>query len=271
VTYLAEESSVESGRPIELYEITLGTTTYRWTSGGQNVEVAGYNWIAVPGSISRSDVTVGLETRTAVMVVTVRGDNPFCQLFTTNAPSEMPELKIHSVHWGDIGDVVTLWEGEISEIEWINDTAEARIIARTFDGALDTPTPRHDAGILCTAMLYDGLCQVARSSHQFDGTASSVSGDTLVVSGLDTSKGVGWATAGEIIFGDERRIILDHSATDTLTLGSPFLEDPTGESVTVHAGCAHTIQVCNTKFSNKVNFQGKPYVPLRDVHRDGIS
>jgi len=269
VSYVVEESSAESGRPIELFQITLGSDVFRYTSAAEDITADGNDWNAIP--IFRGEIELGSDARGNPLTVTVGGDNQFAQNFVENAPPHMPEIEIFSVHFGDISDVSKIWEGEITEIVWVDDAAFAQIIARPPEAGLDSRTPRRDSGALCPYMLFDTQCTVSEASHKYDGIAGSVSGNTLTVSGLDAAKLVGWATAGKIVFGNDYRVIVAHTATDTLELGSPLNEDPTGETVSVYAGCDHTLATCNSKFSNAANFGGRPYVPGRDINESGIS
>lgn len=269
MAYNDHEGSAAGGEPIDLYRITLGSEVFRFTSAAEDVVAAGETWLAYPG-VEADVFELGEEAQDQSREVAVYGDHPFIQRFSPGSPSETPVLEVLQVHYSDLSDERRVWEGEVVEVVWREESAVAAIIARPREAAFDTRTPRRDAGALCPYMLYDTQCTVARSSFQYDGTAGSVSGTSLTVSGLDSSKGVGWATAGECIFGDERRVVMAHTATDTLELDSPFLEDPTGSTVTVHAGCDRTIATCASKFSNDINFGGDHLIPTRDITQTGI-
>jgi uncharacterized phage protein (TIGR02218 family) len=271
VSYLTEEQSAESGRPIELVRITLGSAVYRYTSAAEDIVVEGDTWNST--EIDRDRTEEGAEVQDSKFSIRLPGDNQFAQQYELSAPSEVAVLEVLSVHFGDATDPLEIWAGEIVEVEWVEDTAWVVLSARPIEGAMDASIPKYDSGVLCPYMLYSTKCGVSRASHQYSNVAGSVSGDTLTVSGIDASKGVGWADGGDVWFGDEKRVVLRHTATDTLQLGSPFLDDPTGETVTVYAGCDHSLDGahgCDSKFSNSVNFGGKHYVPVKDVWRNGV-
>jgi uncharacterized phage protein (TIGR02218 family) len=269
--FQTEDASVESGRPLELYKITLGSEVFRITSAAEVVNADGQTWLPHPG-IERDNITLGSEERGQQKSFTLYGNHPFVQRFTTGAPSLMPTIEVFQVHAGDLTDVQRIWEGEITEIAWRDNAAIAVISARSYAAALDSRTPRRDAGALCPYMLYDSQCGLAEASFKYSNTAGGVSGNTMTVSGLDASKGVGWATAGKIVAGNEVRVILAHTATDTIELGHAFQNDPTGLTVDVFAGCDHTLATCaSAKFGdNSINFGGNPYVPTKDIQRHGI-
>jgi uncharacterized phage protein (TIGR02218 family) len=265
MSYLAEEQSVESGRPIRLFRITMGSQVFRYTSAAEDVvNVAGADWAALP--IQSEEFTLGSEDREQQKAFTVPGDEPFVQNFVTSAPSQVPIIEVLEFHFGDASDPITRWRGEVVEVMWLENGAWCSIVARPPEAGLEGSFPRMDDGLLCPYMLYDSKCQVAEASFTFAGTASAYNGGTVVVSGLDASKGVGWARSGKlrVVATGEVRMILDHTATDTLRLGSPFPSNINGLSVQVLAGCDRLLATCHTKFANAINFGGKPYMPLKD-------
>lgn len=271
MSYLNEEQSVESGRPIELYLFTLGADEQRYTSAAESITVLGETWTPLP--IERTSIKASRNDRSAKIDIAVPGDETFVQNFASGAPSEMPTVAIWRLHFGDSTDVVKLWNGEVVELTWVDDSAICKISTRPIEGAFDARIPRFDAGTVCPYMLYDADCGVAEASHQYVGTVSSPSGAEITVSGVDTGLGgVGKANAGKVrLSNGEVRVVLQHTATDTLELGSPFNEDPTGLSCTVFKGCEHTAAYCDSEFSNLINYGGRPEAPIKDPWTTGVN
>ncbi len=276
--YLTEEGSTESGRPIELYRFTSGATISRYTSAAESISAApptegAQTWLPVTG-IERAALSLNVQDRGKQKSVTLAGDDPVVQLFNPIAPSEEPTVEIFRLHFGDVSDVRPIWRGEIVEVVWGVDTGTARVVARPPEGALDATIPRQDSGIVCPYMLYDPDCKVAEASFTFNGSVSSPTGNFITVSGLDVgTTGPGWATAGKVRVGNEVRVILAHVATDLLELGSPFRENVNGQSCAVLAGCSRLLndgQGCEPKFTNRLNFGGNAFVPLKDIRRSGV-
>jgi len=139
----------------------------------------------------------------------------------------------------------------------INDAFDKEIPERTFQAA-------------CNNVLFDPDCKVVPASYLYTDTISAIVDNVVTVDGLAAAKGNGWATGGYTCFGvlDYRLILLQSG--DDCTLVLPFHEDVLTESVTVYAGCNHSIAVCESKFSNEDNFGGCPYVPTKDIFRTGI-
>lgn len=51
---------------------------------------------------------------------------------------------------------------------------------------------------------------------------------------------------------------------DTVSVHIPFRVATVGSSINVYAGCPHSIDFCNRKFLNAVNFGGFPQVPTNN-------
>lgn len=269
MTYDAEETGVESGRPVELYEIRLGIETFRYSSGEDDIVVSGNTWEALP--LQRGNIPISPEARTQPIEVTMPASNEFAQKYTASIPSSQATLQIFRVHRGDLTDTALLFKGVVKSVKFEDAGSQATLLVVPVEGGLAKAMPRIDFGGQCGHMLYDARCKVVAGSFRYQGTAGGVSGATLTVAGLDASKGAGWATAGEVVLASgDRRMIIRHTATDTLQLLFPFEEDPTGQTVDVYAGCDHTIGTCESKFSNEENFGGCPFVPNRNPFTSGL-
>ena len=44
-----------------------------------------------------------------------------------------------------------------------------------------------------------------------------------------------------------------------------------GQDVDVFAGCDHTVDTCDQKFDNVINYGGWPYVPSKNPFESGIA
>ena len=70
MTYSIQENSLESGTPVELYEITLGSDIYRLTSAQDKILSMGNEYI--PLEIERGSVIVGPEERDDMIELRLR-------------------------------------------------------------------------------------------------------------------------------------------------------------------------------------------------------
>lgn len=267
------EKSLESGQPIEVYEINLGATVYRWTSAEDTQSVGGNTY--TPIEISRTEIVQGQDDRDGTVDLVVASSNPFVQEYIDIPPADLATVEIIRFHRGDAGSNLTVWKGKVQTVTFFDQNEKARIACRPDLGTTSRPIPRIMFQVQCNHFLYDGQCGVSEGSFRYTGTVSAVSADgkTITVSGL-SANGADWAVAGHVVFGTDKRLITAQSGDD-VTLLLPFRTNPGGSSVDVQAGCDHSAATCKSKFNNLPNFGGFPFIPNgeggRDIFTDGIS
>jgi uncharacterized phage protein (TIGR02218 family) len=267
MTYQAQESSVESGQPVELYEFTIGGTTYRYTSSEDEVTFNSQTWF--PRAIQRSDPAQANEDRKQELTVTLPSDDEVASKYIGIPPGQLMQLVVIRFHRGDT-EAYVLWSGRITGAAYKDQGARCLLQGLTTESAFSRAIPRFKYSGLCNHILYDGGCKVSKASFKYTGTVSSEVGNVIVVDGLLSSKGAGWALGGYVTTGDtDYRLVIGQNG-DELTLSVNFASSVLSSSVDVYAGCAHTITVCDTKFSNKDNFGGFPQVPTKNPFSVGL-
>lgn len=243
---------------------------FRYSSGEDDIVVSAQTWVALAG-LRRTNISISPEARTQAIEVTMPANNAFAKRYTSSIPSSQATLQIFRVHRGDLTDTVLLFKGVVKTVKFEQSGTEAGLLVVPLEGGMAKALPRIDFGAQCSHMLFDARCKVASGSFRYQGIVGGVSGATLTVAGLDGSKGVGWATAGEVVRANgDRRMVIRHVATDTLRLLFSFEDDPTGETVDVYAGCDHVIGTCQSKFANEINFGGCPFIPTKNPFSTGL-
>lgn len=266
------EISTEGGQPIECYEITLGSTVYRWTSAEDTQTIGGNDF--TPIEISRTAISQGQDDRDGTIELVVQSSNVFVQEYINIPPSDLATVEIIKFHRGDSANTLTIWKGKVQTVTFFSQNEEAKIACRPDLGTTSRTIPRLTFQVQCNHFLYDGQCQVSEASFRHTDTCTSVSSDgkTLTIANL-SSKGSDWAVAGHVVFNGDKRTIFSQSGNN-VTLHVPFRTSPVGSSVDVQAGCDHTAATCKSKFSNLVNFGGFPFIPNgtdgRDIFQDGV-
>lgn len=258
MTYQAFETSIESGRPVELYHFTLGSTHYRYTSAPDSFLFGGNTWL--PRQITRTNPSQSTEERRQQIEVTLPTEDDVCSRFVGVVPGAPMYLEISRFHRGDT-EAYVIWSGTVVGATYRKQGAECTLRGVTSEAAFSRPIPKFKYQGMCNYVLFDQNCKVAAASFQYAGTVGVISGSTITVNGLFAAHGTDWAKAGYVNFNDsDFRLVLSQSG-DVLTLYLPFENDPTGQSVTVFAGCGHTTVDCTAKFSNIINYGGFPFVP----------
>lgn len=276
MTYDAFEISAEQGSPVELYVVTFGSETpYRYTSAEDTLIVGGETYD--PEVIKRTKSEAGPRKRAGEFSVELPSSNPIVLRFAGIIPGKRVALTVSRFHRLDTPtpEVRTIFDGLVESVKLTQNGHLATLTARPAIAAASQTVPREGYQTQCNNVLYSTRCTVDRTDSSFrvlNAMVDAVSGRTLTVSAATTFPD-GWFTAGRAsIDGDsDHRPIVSHVG-DQIELGLPFPADPT--TVTLYAGCAHTVAVCAAKFGNVsnggLNFRGFAYVPTRNPFQDGI-
>ncbi len=267
MTFLAQETSVEAGRPIELYTIELALEVFRLTSAEDDQVVGGETFEAV--AISRGRVRQGREPGNAMLEIEMPSTHSFPSRYVTSAPSERAEITIQRFHRGD-GELSTVFVGLVKSVAFDQDGRLAKLAVDPAVTAQSRQIPRFSFGQLCQNVLGDGfgggatgLCDVNLDLPAFKltATATAVSGLTVTVPGA-AAFGNGWFNAGTIrtSAGNDARLIISQVG-DVITLHIAFPFPIVGSLVTLRAGCLRDPQTCSTKFNRIDRYQGFAWVP----------
>lgn len=272
MTYAAQETSVEGGKPIEIYQFVLGGDLFNYTSGDktQTVDSVDYD----PRAMSRTEILQGPEDRNQNLEITLPASDQFARLYITTVPGQRARLTVRRFHSTDTPtpQVITIFQGFVRSVAFQKNAQEATIAVLPISAATSRAIPRFTFSALCNHVLYDVRCGVDPDSVLFrhDGNVSSISGNDIVVVGADGFAD-GFFNSGfvDAAGGLDSRMVLAHTGT-TLTLHLPFGVDPTGSTVTVRAGCDHTITTCFSKFDAIVNYGGFAFIPTRNIFTTGL-
>ena len=198
------------------------------------------------------------------------GDHDFPVQFTAIAPGQQGTLTVFAYHRDLPADVRVVYKGVVRSVAYTKDMSQSLLSVVPVSEAFDKEIPQRTFQAPCNNVLFDPDCKISSGSHKYEGTVTVVAGNVITVAGLNVSKGNGWATGGFCSFGVlDYRLIISQS-TDDCTLSLPFYADMLGETIDVFAGCARDIGTCNSKFSNRINFGGCPYVPTKNIFATGL-
>jgi len=259
------ESSQEDASRIELYSLAIGNDVYRMHD--QVTYQIDYDTNPYyKTSISRGHIATGQEHLT----INLPGDHGFSQKFTTIAPGQLGTLTIYAYHRGFSSDVKVIYKGVVRSVAFTSDMTKSLLSVVPVSDAFDKEIPQRTFQASCNNVLFDADCKLAAASYKYTNDVSLVSSNNITVIGLSASKGSGWSTGGYVAYSVlDYRLILAQTG-DVCELALPFYADVTGEEVDVYAGCDRTIATCNSKFGNKDNFGGCPYVPTKEIFKTGI-
>lgn len=273
MSFESNETSLQDGSPIELYELNLVSETFRFTSSEEPFVVGVNTYDAI--EVSRSEISVGTQSRTQIINFSLPSDHSFVQKYRVVVPGQRATLTILRVHRYDSPgfETTTIFKGIVQSVAFTEDGESASVAVMPLTGALGRQVPRFTFQGLCANVLFDGNCKVDAGSFEFVGNASAITGDNITVDGLLASKGANWADGGYVqtVGGTDFRLILEQS-TDVIKVLLPFPSDTTilNTNVSVFAGCSHTLAVCKSKFDNVINYGGFQFVPTKNIFGTGL-
>jgi uncharacterized phage protein (TIGR02218 family) len=274
MTFDAQETGLESGEPIELFEFRLGVLEFNYTSNENDVALLSRTWVAIP--ISRGRIIQAVDEQQGDKLdLELPSNNEFIAKFIQIVPGQRATFTLRRYHRNDAGsEAVTLFKGVLQNVNFTDNGRRAKVQALPLTRAKSRPLPRMTYQNLCNHMLYDSRCKIDKDNASFKKslTVSAVSGNVLTVTGAGAF-GADFFEGGYIEFNDDFRQVVEQGGTgnNDLTLRFPFENSPVGEVVICRAGCKHRlITDCQTKFSNVVNFGGFPYVPTKNPFETGL-
>lgn len=267
------EASRESSRPLEIYEIVIGTDTYRWTSDASDVTVDGDVFSATP--ISRNQIEQGSDSQARNLLLTLPGNNAFAARYRNIVPGIRATVNLWRLQRDEVPTFDTrilLFKGQVMSVRFPQDGYTAEIAVRSIEQALNRNVPRFTFMGQCNHVLYDRFCKANPGLFDIAGVVTDVTGSTVTVVGASGQPdqfyrgGYCRPSTGDQDF----RLILSHVG-NVLTLLLPFANDVLGTEMQVFAGCNHLVDGdCATKFDNVINFGGFPFVPNKNVFTSGL-
>lgn len=263
MSFAAMETSIDDSRPVELFLITYSGASWRYTSAAQAITLDGFTFEPIPCSASEIEQEIGASKNG--LSFTFPHDVAFSDLFRIQPPSEVVSMTMYVQHMSSPGDYVVAWKGRIVNCDWKFPWVE--LITETIVSSLRRVGVRRTYGTACPYPLYSTKCGVSRDTYRLNGpilTLGDLSLTLPVAIGLPDNYFAGglltWTKAG-MPSPESRMVMTSNGTTGLITFSAPTLGLLVGQDVSVYAGCDHSISTCSTKFNNKDNYGGFPYIP----------
>lgn len=275
MTYAAQETSEQSGAPVELYLFTRNavdgsdpcspvassTVLVRSTSAEVDVEYDSQTWVS--DVLSRSDFEESPELARAPIRITTRRTHPVAELFRVSPPTDVIALTIFRLHRDDSpAQAVVAWIGRVLNCEFSG--AQATLNCEPVSTSARRTGLRRLYQKNCPHVLYGPGCTVDRADHAITTTVTGISGKVITLAELlDRPYAGGYVEfqlESDVV---EKRFIQSADGLD-LTLALPFADLEESDTVTVYPGCDHTIETCDTVYDNRPNYGGMPHIPTKN-------
>lgn len=254
MSYSSTEASVASGQPVELYDFADAFNNHwRYTSAADAVTHLGS--LYEPAVCSRKEIEISDNHFKNDLEISLGRNNAFAIQYIAAPPESEITLTVYRLHGTDY---IYYWQGVIASVSFDGNGA-ATVKASPKSSGMQFTGKRRKCQKLCDHALYDSGCGVNRESFKSTGTITTISGTTITSSAF-SAKADGYFTAGILIVGNAKRLILSHT-TNTITISRPILSAAAGNSFTAYAGCDHLPTTCLNKFDNIYNYGGVEFLP----------
>lgn len=268
-TSLTPAYPLSSGSIAELYTLTLQTgTIIRWTTADIDLT---HNALSYPATYASERSTIATRAGIDVDEVTVtlypqpdqRLSGKTLPAFTNQGGFDNARLQIlrsHSTY------AVHLFEGLVTDAKADRTQVELTVSATTVLLNIDMPRNVYTAGCLHT--LFDGGCGVLKTAYAVTNSIRTTSTNRVLESNVTADYqyydlGTLTLTSGQAI-GLTRTI--KAFAGGQFTLSNPLPVAPAiGDTFIAYPGCDKLLTTCTTKFSNKANYRGFPYIPVPEA------
>jgi uncharacterized phage protein (TIGR02218 family) len=270
MTFIAQEQGVETGSPVELYEISYESQTWRYTSGDAPFYDAATTSNYEPLLLNRGNILFSSDFGKSTLDVEVQNDAPFLALFRFTPPSGVVSLTVRRFHRTDGAlQIVSLWKGRILSVTWGD--VSSTLTCEPIRASVQRIGLRRLFQRQCPHVLYSAACGVSKALYEVVGNVESISGVTINITGV-SSFAAGYFAGGFIeyvssafVTTERRMITANAGGTNQLILVTPTLGLAVGDEVRVYPGCDHTLDTNGcVKFDNTINYGGKPYTPTKN-------
>ncbi len=266
MTYSVIESSVQDGRPVELFDFVRDGSHTRYASQSQDVPYAGDTYTA--SAISHDEIDQSNELAKLGLKVTFPRDDAFALGYVGTLHDAITTLTIRRGHLSDgDGQFEVIWKGRVVGGE-ING-AEITLTCESIFTSVRRMGLRARYQTTCRHALYGRGCNLDMADFATSATVTAASGVSLTVTEA-ALQADGFYNGGMVQTADGGlRFIMAHAGEQiTLSRASDsILADVTDlgtASITLYPGCAHDTAACDGTFNNLANFGGFPYIPWKN-------
>lgn len=257
MTYTAVDTSVQDGKPVELYKFTMGATSWLGCTGMATRIYLTDEY--EPMVVSRSQVQASQEFGRSDLSVDIPHDHPMALLFTTGYPTQRVNLTIFRNHVGD-AEFITYWRGRVVSATIRNERCTLK--CEPIFSTLRRIGLRAVYQIQCRHALYERGCELDRTNFDVVTTVQAVAANVLTVTAAG-AQADNYFTMGYVQTALGARMIVAHSGT-SLTLNAPIPGLVATDSITLYPGCDLTLETCTAKFSNDLNYGGFRWIPTKN-------
>jgi hypothetical protein len=277
MSYQVKDESEESGQPVLLYEISVGTTYYRLTDRTEAItrDIGGQAKEFLPAVIVPDKFAQSNDIGKDVLAVKIAKDSALALEFLDGTPDAVIGVTVFRT-FTDESETLLYWQGSVSEAD--SDDEGLTLNCAPLFARLKEQGLRALYMSTCRHQLYDDFCALYKENFATNQNVFACTGDTVRISAFSARSGY-WV-GGTISYNGIERTILNHTVAqsgDLLKLTRPirsltvWCSQHAGQSaeVVLYRGCDHTYAACKER-SNAGRFGGFPWFRRRNPFTTSI-
>lgn len=268
MSFTDKEDSLYDGRPVTVYQFTIGETNYVYTSSDRDINSS--VGLAKAVHIKHGTIKETTEDKRSTVKIELDADTGLAKALRVNPADAVCAVNILRGHRHDTDHQwVYYWRGTVSSVGR-EDDFQLNLECTHMLTTLASGGLRSRFSYTCPHALYGPSCRAAKSEDKTKVfTVTSISGAKVGLSGWSATN---WWNGGQLTFNSEkyRRYIMTSDSTGILLDAVP-VGLSVGMEVSLTAGCDRTKATCQSKFNNLANYGGYLAVPVKNPFQDGIA
>lgn len=260
MTFIAQETGRNTGKPYQLFTFRAGDTAYRYTTADKIITVDTLQFLPDQPMESAEIKETNVDDKGKLNFKVMR-NHDIANLFLISSPRSI-SLTIQAGHEGET-EIINIWTGRVVACEWGEDD-QATISCESVTTILQRSGLPYKFGFTCQHTLYRGGCQLDIFANSIVTPVDVVDGYTVVIPAIigqpENSYNGGLIVKNSV---DYRMITDFDNTTGTVSLIRPFEDLEQGEVVRVALGCNRSKERC-IELNNFENFLGFTTVPNRN-------
>lgn len=260
-----DEESLEDGVPVELHEFQARDTSVYWRYAAAPADITYSENVYRAVHIEGSPIEQGTNALRNQTTVRMDWDCPFAAQYMVAEPEQVIDYRRYKGHGANF---VCQFVGVVIAVRFRQQNREgdryAEILIDPAANDLRESGLQLRAGRQCQVPIYSAECGLDRADWRVSGTVATVNFRIVTAS---LAYPVGWLSGGDFVARGARRKIVEHIG-GTLRLSRDIYGLVAGDPFDAYPGCDHLTGTCHSKFSNRNNFRGDPYMPAGDPWSD---
>lgn len=252
------EYSVDDSQPDELFDFVYAGdgSHYRITSSAFPITFGSFEY--TPVAMERAQIARTGEIGKNGMTIRLDRKNEYFRRYVAGSLTYQTNITLYTLQ--PDSSFIKAWSGVIKSVSMISKDIE--IAASPISTSASRPILHRKYQTQCPHKFGGYYCGANLAPFTETGTIDAVDGTELQSTTFATEAD-GWFASGTIAIDGEVKTIIKHIG-NTITILDPFYNLAAGASFSVVAGCSHDIAICDSKFSNELNYGGFPWIPSDD-------